>query len=159
MLNTRLTTMALLFIIGTLLFPNSAFAYSYGDPTKEDIAETFKTIQMKLNESPADWNGAREAYKVRRAEISSHFGESIAVTLDANFEMEQKDLLIQNYRYVLYLNLERRFSYAEKDIQDYSKAKTLLAKAKGTFDVLKPYVKGQIPDKIESLDSAFDQSA
>jgi hypothetical protein len=144
-------------MIAILLVPvNNAFAYSYGDPTKEDVAETFNLIKSKLSSSPADWNAALEAYKVRRAEISSHFGESVAVTLDHNFEMKEKDLVIGNYRYVLYLNLKRRFDYAEKDIEDYGKVKILLGKAKGTYDVLKPYVESKIPGEISKLDTAFE---
>jgi hypothetical protein len=143
-------------MIAILLVPvDNVLAYSYGDPTKEDVAETFILIKGKLSSSPADWNAAYEAYKVRRAEISSHFGESVAVTLDYNFEMKDKDLVIQNYRYVLYLNLKRRFDYAEKDINDYGQAKTLLGKAKGTFDVLKPYVESKIPNEVSKLETAF----
>jgi chemotaxis protein histidine kinase CheA len=144
-------------MIATLLVPANVLAYSYGDPTKEDVAETFILIKAKLSASPADWSAAHEAYKVRRSEISSHFGESIAVTLDQNFEMKEKELVNQNYRYVLYLNLKRRFDYAEKDIEsDYAKVKTLLGKAKGTFDVLKPHVESKIPNETSKLVSAFD---
>jgi hypothetical protein len=144
-------------LVATLLVPANVLAYSYGDPTKEDVAETFILIKDKLSASPVDWSAAHEAYKVRRSEISSHFGESIAVTLDQNFEMKEKELVIQNYRYVLYLNLKRRFDYAEKDINgDYAKVKTLLGKAKGTFDVLKPHVESKIPNETSKLVSAFD---
>jgi hypothetical protein len=152
-----LIKLCFLFMIASLLVPvNSALAYSYGDPTKEDVAETFNLIKTKLASSPADWSAALEAYKVRRAEISSHFGESVTVTLDHNFEMKEKDLVIGNYRYVLYLNLKRRFDYAEKDIEDYGKVKILLGKAKGTYDVLKPYVESKIPGEISKLDTAFE---
>ncbi|WP_102346199.1 hypothetical protein [Bacillus sp. Marseille-P3661] len=147
--------MFLLLTLITFLLPGTVQAYSYGDPTQEDVAETFKLINVKLSSSPPDWNAAYEAYKVRRAEISSHFGKSVAVTLDVNFEMKQKELVIQNYRHVLYLNLKRRFTYAEKDINDYGKVKILLGKAKGTFDVIKPYVQSKIPGEVSKLDEAF----
>lgn len=154
----HLTKLCLLFMIATLLVPGSIFAYSYGDPTKEDVAETFNLIKIKLSSSPEDWSAAHEAYKVRRAEISSHFGEPIAVTLDHNFEMKEKDLVIQNYRYVLYLNLKRRFDFAEKDLNDYGKVKVLLGKAKGTFDVLRPYVESKLPNEMNKLDMAFEEA-
>lgn len=150
---------AILLWVSILWSPHTVSAYSYGDPTMEDVAETYKTIDLRLSSSPPDWQGAFDAYKVRRAEISSHFGEPIAVTLDHNFQAENKELLIQNYKYVLYINLDRRFNYAKKDIDDYSKSKLLLAKAKGTFDVIKPYVKSQLPQKeIEDLETAFEKA-
>jgi flagellar biosynthesis GTPase FlhF len=141
-----------------LAFPLQAFAYSYGDPTKEDIAESFKLIKDNLDASPPNWNGAEEAYKVRRSEISSHFGESITVTLDQNLKNKQKAEFIANYRYVLYINIDRRFTYARKDIEDYSKAKLLIAKAKGTYDVLKPYIQSKLPNKTQEIETAFDKA-
>jgi hypothetical protein len=153
----KVIKICLLFMIATLLVPVNVLAYSYGDPTKEDVAETFNLIKIKLSSSPPDWSAAYEAYKVRRAEISSHFAESVAVTLDHNFEIKEKDLVIENYRYVLYLNLERRFDYAEKDINDYGKVKILLGKAKGTYDVLKPYIESKSSGEIISnLETAFE---
>jgi hypothetical protein len=139
-----------------MLAPSGVFAYSYGDPNKEDVAETFKQMLVKLNDSNPDWAGALEIYKVRRTEISSHFGESIAVTLDKNIANKEKELLITNYKAVLVLNLKRRFDYIQKDINDYSKVKLLLAKAKGTFDVLQPYVEAKAPNKIDDLNQAFE---
>jgi chemotaxis protein histidine kinase CheA len=143
-------------LILVLLAPTGVFAYSYGDPSQEDVAETFKLIVAKLNASTPDWAGALDAYKVRRSEIASHFGEPIALTLDANFEAKKKEALIDNYKAVLVLNMKRRFDYVEKDINDYSKAKLLLAKAKGTFDVLQPYVEAKIPNEVSSIVEAFN---
>jgi len=134
--------------------PSPAGAYSYGDPDKEDVAETYKLIEAELAEN--DWNAALAAYQVRRAEIESHFGKEVALTLDANFRDKNKALVLQNYKYVLYLNLDRRFTYAEKDINDYAKAKLLLAKAKGTFDVLTPYVESRLPDRVAEIRAHFD---
>ena len=134
--------------------PSPAGAYSYGDPDKEDVAETYKLIEAELAEN--DWDAALAAYQVRRAEIESHFGKEVALTLDANFRDRNKALVLQNYKYVLYLNLDRRFTYAEKDINDYAKAKLLLAKAKGTFDVLEPYVRSRIPDRVAEIRTHFD---
>jgi hypothetical protein len=145
-------------LILTLLFPSGVFAYSYGDPSKEDLAETFKLILVRLNNANPDWTGAYEAYKVRRPEISSHFGESVAVTLDINFEDKNKELLIDNYKALLVMNIKRRFDYAEKDINDYSKTKILLAKAKGTYDTIQPYVQEKVPNEIQNLQTAFEKA-
>lgn len=145
-------------LIVTLLFPSGVFAYSYGDPSKEDIAETFKLILVRLNADSPDWPGAQEAYKVRRAEISSHFGESVAVTLDVNFEDKNKELLIDNYKALLVMNIKRRFDYSDKDINDYSKVKILLAKAKGTYDTIQPFVQEKVPNEIQNLQVAFEKA-
>lgn len=144
----------LLAAASTVAAPSPAGAYSYGDPDKEDVAETYKLIEAELAEN--DWNAALAAYQVRRAEIESHFGKEVAMTLDANFRDKNKALVLQNYKYVLYLNLDRRFTYAEKDINDYAKAKLLLAKAKGTFDVLTPYVQSRMPDRVAEIRAHFD---
>jgi cobalamin biosynthesis Mg chelatase CobN len=145
-------------LIATLLYPSGVFAYSYGDPSKDDVAETFKLILVRLNNDSPDWSGAQEAYKVRRAEISSHFGESIAVTLDTNFEDKNKELLVDNYKALLVMNIKRRFDYAEKDINDYSKTKILLAKAKGTYDTIQPYVQELAPNETQNLQTAFEKA-
>ncbi|PDO11377.1 MAG: hypothetical protein BLM47_02665 [Candidatus Reconcilbacillus cellulovorans] len=136
--------------------PSPAGAYSYGDPDKEDVAETYKLIEAELAEN--DWDAALAAYQVRRAEIESHFGKDVALTLDANFRDKNKALVLQNYRYILYMNLDRRFTYAEQNINNYAQASLLLAKAKGTFDVLKPYLEIRIPNQIQEIRDHFDKA-
>ena len=116
-------------MIAILIVPVQTNAYSYGDPNAEEVADTFKLVEASLNESTPNWKAAEEAYKVRRAEITSHFGESVSVTLDENFKSKDSDLLIANFKAVLVMNLERRFSNAKLDVEDYSKSKLLLAKA------------------------------
>ncbi len=122
------------------LAPSQALAYSYGDANTEDIAETFKLVEASLNAESPNWKAAEEAYKVRRTEIKSHFGNTVAVTLDNNFQEKDAKLAVANFKAVLVMNLDRRFSYAIKDLDDYAAAKLLLAKAKATFDTLEPYV-------------------
>ncbi len=153
---TKLVKALALLVMLMLLVPNVMLAYSYGDPNQEEIAESFKEIAAKLNASSVDWEGVSEVYKVRRAEITSHFGESVAVTLDHNINDQDKELVMGNFKYVLVLNLDRRFEYALKDIDDYGKAKLLLAKAKGTFDVLSTYVNALKPDLESKILAAFE---
>jgi hypothetical protein len=141
-----------------LAFPNGALAYSYGDPNKDEVAETYKEIAGHLSGDKPDWKAAQAAYGVRRSEIASHFGEPIAVTLDQNFKVQNKDLLLANYKALLVMNLDRRFDYAKKDIQDYTKAKLLLAKAKGTFEVMRPYVEQKKPDAVQPILTAFEKA-
>ncbi|HEY0827963.1 MAG TPA: hypothetical protein VGE40_07710 [Bacilli bacterium] len=153
---TKLVKALALLVMLMLVVPNVILAYSYGDPNQDEVAESFKEIAVKLNASSVDWKGASEIYKVRRAEIASHFGESIAVTLDHNFADKNKALVLSNFKYVLVLNLDRRFEYALKDIEDYAKSKLLLAKAKGTFGVLSPYVEAKKPGLESKILIAFD---
>ncbi len=136
-----------------MLLPQQAWAYSYGDPSQEVIAEALKEFQAKLSGDSPDWTGVGKVYKVHRAEIESHFGTAVAVTFDVNIAAKDKDLFLANYKALLVMNLERRFDYAHKGINDYSQAKLLLAKAKGTYDVLQPYVKSDVDTAVMA---AFD---
>lgn len=136
------------------LSPAQAWAYSYGDANTEDVAETFKLVVSSVGGSNAEWTTAAEAHKVRRSEIASHFGEDVALTLDKNIEAKDSALLIANYKAVLVMNLDRRFTYASKDPSDYAGAKLLLAKAKATFDTLAPYMSSG----TDEINTAFDEA-
>ncbi|MFD2614283.1 hypothetical protein [Paenibacillus gansuensis] len=140
----------------TILFPSTAFGYSYGDPNQEDVAETLKLLSSELDNNPVDWNKVAEVYKVRRAEISSHFGASVANTLDANISSKDKQAVLGNYKAVLVMNLKRRFDYAKKGISDYAQAKLLLAKARGTFSVMETYVESKKPGASSGIYASFD---
>lgn len=145
----------LLVLALTLIFPTSVYAYSYGDPNKEELAETYKVIAAHLEQSPPDWSGASAAFASVKKEMADHFGSSVAQTLQANFTAKQKDLVLHNYKAVLVLNIDRRLDYAEKEFSNYSQAKLLLAKGRGTFDVLSPFVSAGISDKVYA---AFDKA-
>lgn len=143
-------------IVLLLLFPQQAGAYSYGDPNQEAIAEAMKEMVAKLPDGSPDWAGVGEIYKVHRPEIESHFGASVAGTLEADIAAQDKERFLSNYKALLVLNLERRFKYANEGIDDYSQAKLLLAKAKGTYDVLSPYVGSD--DTHQVVLTAFDEA-
>jgi hypothetical protein len=144
----RTTCKSFLLLIALLLMiaPGSAWAYSYGDPNQEDVAETFKLVVSSIG--AGDWGAAKAAYEARRSEIASHFGEAVAVTLDQNFGAEDRALVEANFKAVLIMNLDRRFDYAQKEIGDYAQAKLLLAKAKATFETLKPYMDGKLSSAV-----------
>ncbi|TLS51380.1 hypothetical protein FE782_14805 [Paenibacillus antri] len=139
-----------------LLVPQQVGAYSYGDPNQEVIAEAMKEMIAKLPSGAPDWTAVGDIYKVHRPEIESHFGASVATTLDADIQAEDKERFLSNYKALLVLNLARRFEYANKDVKDYSAAKLLLAKAKGTYDVLQPYVADDATDA--AVRTAFDEA-
>ncbi|HZG76999.1 MAG TPA: hypothetical protein VEZ72_14195, partial [Paenibacillus sp.] len=146
----------ILAVVLLLAAPQQVGAYSYGDPNQETIAEAMKEMIAKLPDGAADWAAVGEIYKVHRPEIESHFGASVAATLDADIKAQEKDRFLSNYKALLVLNLERRFDYANKDVNDYSAAKLLLAKAKGTYDVLQPYVSDDATDA--AVRTAFDEA-
>ena len=144
----------LLVTVALYIAPSQALAYSYGDANTEEIAETFKLVEASLAGASPNWKSAEEAYKVRRSEIVSHFGASVAATLDNNFKDKNAKLTIANFKAVLVMNLDRRFTYAIKGFDDYAQTKLLLAKAKATFDTLKPYVSS----KSDEINTAFDEA-
>lgn len=136
------------------LVPAHVSAYSYGDANTEDVAETFKVIAGALSADKPDWKVVEDTHQVRRSEIQSHFGEAVALTLDKNIESKDGKLLIANYKAVLVMNLDRRFTYALKDVEDYAAAKLLLAKAKATFDTLSPYM----TSGTDEINKAFEDA-
>ncbi|BFT76041.1 hypothetical protein [Paenibacillus sp. P36] len=147
----------LLVILTTLvILPVSALAYSYGDANTEDVAETFKLVQSSIGNGANDWNAAESAYQERRAEIISHFGEAVGSTLDANFKAKDSKAVIANFKGVLVMNLDRRFTYAIQGIDDYAASKLLLAKAKATYDTLQPYMSSGKADIEKAFDEALD---
>ena len=150
-----LRTVCAVLIAFFVLIPESTWAYSYGDPNQEDIAVSFKEIAVELDQNPMNWSKAEEIYKIRRAEISSHFGEDVAQLIETNINDKNKEFVFTNYKALLVLNLERRFTYALRDFDEYAQAKLLVAKAKGTYDVLKPYIPS---DQTDTLDNAFNQA-
>lgn len=143
----------LLALILLLSLPASAFAYSYGDPNKEEIAEAYKEIAAKLEKSPEDWDGAFQVFAAKKKEIALEFGDQVVNALEAGFAQKQKELVLHNYKAVLVLNVNRRLTNAENQFDDYAKAKLLLAKGRGTFNVLSPYADSGTSAKVYG---AFD---
>jgi hypothetical protein len=144
----------IILIVVLLLSPQSVFAYSYGDPNKEDIAEAYVFIKAKLDENPPAWDAAYQQYLVHKKVLKLEFGDRVISTLEANFTAQDKTLLKANYRGMLAMNIKRRFDYAKAEIKNYSQAKLLLAKAKGTFEVIAPYIKDGAT--VTSVRNAFD---
>jgi hypothetical protein len=154
-MNRMIAALMLAFTLAlTLVSPVSA--YSYGDPNEEELATMFKDAVVRIGSG--DWAGAAALYKAKRAEIESHFGTGVAVNLDISFEAKDKTVAEQNLKALMVLNLERRFEYGEKDIEDYSKSKLLLAKARATYDVLEPYVQSKLPNETAKLKASFDSA-
>jgi hypothetical protein len=147
----------LTFVLAALMIlPSSALAYSYGDANTEAVAETFKLVQTNIGDGANNWGAAEGAYKEIRAELVSHFGEGIAATLDANFQAKDSKAVIANFKAVLVMNLDRRFTYASKGLDDYAESKLLLAKAKATFETLEPYVGAGSSEMNKAFEAALE---
>ncbi|KRE51358.1 hypothetical protein [Paenibacillus sp. Soil724D2] len=147
----------LTFVLAALIIlPSSALAYSYGDANTEAVAETFKLVQTSVGDGANNWGAAESAYKEIRAELVSHFGDGIAATLDANFQAKDSKEVIANFKAVLVMNLDRRFTYATKGLDDYAESKLLLAKAKATFDTLELYVGAGSSEINKAFEAALE---
>lgn len=148
-----LTIIAFLFL---LTAPLSASAYSYGDPGKEAFAEAYKQFEEQLDQK--DYKLARETIDAYDKEFTLYFPEA-KEKIDAALADQDAAAAKQAYRVALRQNIERRLHFAQEQFDDFGQAKLLLAKARGTYDVLAPYVKESEGAKTsDSLYTAFDES-
>lgn len=148
-----LTLIAFLFL---LTAPLPASAYSYGDPGKEAFAEAYKQFEEQLDQK--DYKLAGETIDAYDKEFTLYFPEA-KEKIDAALADQDAAAAKQAYRVALRQNIERRLHFAQEQFDDFGQAKLLLAKARGTYDVLAPYVKESEGAKTsDSLYTAFDES-
>lgn len=139
-----------------LATPLSAFAYSYGDPGKEAFAEAYKQFEEQLDQK--DYVLAKETIDAYDKEFKLYFPEA-KEKIDAALAEEDAENAKQAYRVALRQNIERRLHFADEQFEDFGQAKLLLAKARGTYDVLAPYVKESTDAKTsDALYTAFDDA-
>jgi len=150
----RFISLSLAFLI--LLTPLPAFAYSYGDPGKEAFAEAYKKFAEQIDAKQYDL--AEETLSAYDKEFSMYFPEAKAAIEDG-IERQDGEAAKQAYRVALRQNIERRLHFADEQFEDFGQAKLLLAKARGTYDVLAPYVKQEEgADVSEKLYTSFDDA-
>lgn len=157
----RLLASMLAVLTGVFPVSGPAEAYSYGAVETEPIAEAYKSVAAAVGRQPPDWAGARAAYASVRAEVEKDAGGPAAT---AAFETAVKagdtKLTVRVMQAIVLGNLERRLNYARGNLQDYSKAKTLVNKAVVTYDSLSPAAKAVSADldaKVRTnLDRAMD---
>lgn len=143
-----------LILLLTLLQPNQVLAYSYGDPGEEKIAEAYKQLKQYVEND--EWDEAKQVINNFEEDFELYFAQTKPY-IDEALENKDKELLLRSYRVALRLNLERRFHFAKKQFDDYGQAKLLLAKARGTFNVLEPYVTEELGEETTAnVYSAFD---
>ncbi len=125
-----------------LLQPSATLAYSYGATETEPIVEAYKAAVAAANSG--DWEGAAAAFEPIRAEVEKDAGGPEATAAwDAAVAARDADLAARVFRSVVYLNMQRRLSYARQAIEDYPTAKMLVNRAMTTYEALSPLVTAQ----------------
>lgn len=148
----------LVLIWGAGWFPATANAYSYGDPNEEPVAEAYKKMVAKLNETPPDFDGAKAAFEPVRQELDMHMGTEPAASVLANLKDRKKENVISDMQKILVLNIARRLDNIEKDFQNYKQGRLLIAKANATYEALSPAVKQKDPALDAALRQEFEKA-
>ncbi|WP_044893051.1 hypothetical protein [Bacillus alveayuensis] len=144
----------IMIIIFNYIFVSTANAYSYGDPGKENFAEAYKEIDQYTKDG--QWDQAFAVYENYQKEFELYFTKPKKFIEEA-FDKKDRELLLKSYQAALALNIERRLHFAEESFDEYGQAKLLLAKARGTYDVLYPLaVKELGQEKADEIYKAFD---
>nr|WP_026174111.1 hypothetical protein [Effusibacillus pohliae] len=146
------------FTLAASLLPATVHAYSYGDPNEEAVAEAYKKMAAKLNQSPPDFAGAQAAFEPVKEELDMHMGPEPAATVLEDLRAKNKDGAMSAMQKILVLNIARRFASIEQDFQNYKQAKMLMAKANATYEALSPEVKQKDPALDGTLRQEFQKA-
>ncbi|MFZ3579952.1 hypothetical protein [Virgibacillus sp. DJP39] len=156
----RKMSLLILTIILLSAFTNevSVSAYSYGDPNKEKIAEVYRKMVIKLNESPPNYEAAKEFFLTVKEEIDMHMGKDASEIVLDPLNNKDKKATINNMEKLLALNISRRLEALEQGFGEYDTSKKLLAKAFATYEALSPTVRDFDPDLDEQIKQNFDSA-
>ncbi|MCM3602576.1 hypothetical protein M3175_17730 [Robertmurraya korlensis] len=142
----------------TSMFTTSASAYTYGDPNKEEVAEAYKEILLKLDQDPPNFVEAREIYESVKKEVDMHMGAEPSEIILAGMDSKDKEATIENMEKLLVLNIARRMESIEGNFTEYDTSKKLLAKAFATYEALSPRVEAENPEIDKELKASFDEA-
>ncbi|MDX8364003.1 hypothetical protein [Cytobacillus sp. IB215665] len=145
----------LIFIFNSLL-TTQVFAYSYGDPNKEPIAEAYKDMLIKLNEEPPNFSEAKAIYETVKEDVDLHMGSEPTETIIKHIEDENKDAVIKDLEKILVLNIARRLESIELNFEDFDTSKRLLAKGFATYEAISPLIESKDQELDQSLRNEFD---
>ncbi len=134
--------------------PMSSFAYSYGDPNEETVAEAYKEMVAKVQEKK--FNEVKAIYETVQKEIDMHMGPEPSQLILEAIENEDDETIISVMQKVLVLNVARRLENAERNFDNYDTSKRLLAKAFATYKALSPIVQQKDAELDEKLKQQFD---
>jgi hypothetical protein len=149
-------SLALIFILNSI--PTSAFAYSYGDPNEEKVAEVYKQMAEKLNEQPPNFTEARKIFETVKEEIDMHMGTDPSQAVLSALDKKDKKAVLANMEKILVLNVARRLENIEKNFEQYDTSKRLLAKAFATYEALSPIVQAKDAALDKQLREEFDKA-
>ncbi|MGG0236933.1 hypothetical protein [Bacillus rhizoplanae] len=136
----------------------SAFAYSYGNPNEEKVAEAYKQMVAKLDENPANFTEAKKAYENVQEEIDQHMGKEPSKAIMKDFDKKDKEAIITDMQKILALNINRRLTNVDEQFNDYDTSKRLLAKAFATYDALSPVIAEHNKELDAKLKDEFNKA-
>ncbi|WP_027409524.1 hypothetical protein [Anoxybacteroides tepidamans] len=138
--------------------PMTAFAYSYGDPNEEKVAEVYKQMAEKLNQQPPDFAEAKTIFETVKEELDMHMGTEPSQTVLADIDAKNKEAVLRDMKKILVLNIARRLENIEKNFKQYETSKRLLAKAFATYEALSPSVQANDAALDKQLRTEFDNA-
>ena len=148
-------------------FSGVSFAYSYGSSVKEPMAEAYKDVVFNLNKSPQNWDKVAEKVgevkdkleyltkELNEINNQSQFLADYATEIEEAIARKDKEAVIYNFQLSLAGNIERRLESAEKEINEYKTAKTLIKKAKAFYEALEIVVKADSQEANEKIEEAL----
>lgn len=149
---------SLLLIFILTYTPMTAFAYSYGDPNEEKVAEVYKQMAEKLNQQPPNFTEAKTIFETVKEELNMHMGKEPSEVVLADLEAKDKEAVLKDMRKILVLNIARRLENIEKNFAQYDTSKRLLAKAFATYEALSPSVQSKDAAIDKQLRTEFDNA-
>jgi septum formation inhibitor MinC len=136
----------------------TAFAYSYGDPNEEKVAEVYKQMKEKLNQEPPNFAEAKAIFETVKEEIDMHMGSEPSEAVLKALEEKEKETVIEDMEKILVLNIARRLENIEKNFNEYDTSKRLLAKAFATYEALSPVVQATDATLDKQMKDEFDRA-
>jgi len=154
----KIITSLFVVIFLTFSIQTSAFAYSYGNPNEEKVAEAYKQMVAKLDENPANFKEAKKAYENVQEEIDQHMGKEPSKAMMKDFDKQNKEDIIADMQKILALNINRRLTNVDEKFTDYDTSKRLLAKAFATYEALSPVVGERNKELDTKLKDEFNKA-
>jgi tetratricopeptide (TPR) repeat protein len=149
-------SLTLIFIINSI--PLNVYAYSYGDPNEEKVAEVYKQMKEKLNEEPPNFEEAKAIFESVKEEIDMHMSKEPSEVVLKALEEQDKEAVIEDMEKILVLNIARRLENIEKNFNEYDTSKRLLAKAFATYEALSPVVQAKDAALDKQMKEEFDRA-
>jgi septum formation inhibitor MinC len=149
-------SLVLIFILN--ITPLNAYAYSYGDPNEEKVAEVYKQMKEKLNQEPPNFAEAKAIFETVKEEIDMHMGPEPSQAVLKAMEEKDKEIVIKDMEKILVLNIARRLENIEKNFNEYDTSKRLLAKAFATYEALSPVVQAKDAPLDKQMKEEFDRA-